>query len=114
MDVLWAGAGPMSGRAVLTALADDALAYNTVVTVLDRLAKKGVVLRERTGRAWTYRPAQDRDAYTAALMLDALGRAGDRTAALMSFARQVDDPDAAALRAALAGERGAGGPDPAS
>jgi predicted transcriptional regulator len=113
MDVLWAGAGPMSGRAVLTALGDAGLAYNTVVTVLDRLAKKGVVRRDRDGRAWTYRAAQGRDAYTAALMLDALGRAGDRTAALVHFARQVGDPDAAALRAALAGERSASEPDPA-
>lgn len=33
------------------------LAYTTVLTVLDRLHKKGVVRRERMGKAHLYRPA---------------------------------------------------------
>jgi BlaI family penicillinase repressor len=31
-------------------------AYTTVMTILDRLAQKGVVAREKKGRAWLYRP----------------------------------------------------------
>jgi predicted transcriptional regulator len=107
MDVLWVAAEPMTGRAVVDALGESGPAYNTVVTVLDRLTRKGVVLRERAGRVWAYRAAAERDAYTAALMLDALDRAGDRTAALVRFAREMSEAEAAALRAALgeAGER---------
>ena len=33
------------------------IAYTTVMTVLDRLAKKDLVTRERDGRAWRYSPA---------------------------------------------------------
>ena len=33
------------------------LAYTTVMTVLDRLAKKGLVKREMKQRAWEYQPA---------------------------------------------------------
>lgn len=35
------------------------LAYNTVMTVMARLASKGVFLREREGRAYRYEPALD-------------------------------------------------------
>ena len=42
------------------------IAYTTVMTVLDRLAKKGLVTRERDGRAWRYLPADTREALTAA------------------------------------------------
>ena len=40
--------------------ADRDLAYTTVMTVLDRLAKKGVAVRSLDGRAWFYRPARSR------------------------------------------------------
>ena len=33
------------------------LAYTTVMTVLDRLARKGVVTRSLTGKAWLYSAA---------------------------------------------------------
>jgi predicted transcriptional regulator len=101
MDVLWAADRPLTGRAVVLALGDDAPAYNTVVTVLDRLVRKGVVVRAMQGRIGVYRAAASRDAYTAALMIQALDRADDRSAALVRFARQVSGPEAAALRAAL-------------
>lgn len=31
-------------------------AYTTIMTVLDRLAQKGIVTRRKKGRAWVYRP----------------------------------------------------------
>lgn len=31
-------------------------AYTTIMTVMDRLARKGIVERRRVGRAWLYRP----------------------------------------------------------
>lgn len=30
-------------------------AYTTIMTILDRLAQKGIVLRRKSGRAWVYR-----------------------------------------------------------
>jgi len=37
------------------------LAYTTVMTVLDRLAKRGAVARQKNGRAFLYEPLMDRD-----------------------------------------------------
>src|SRR5579871_4321549 len=38
------------------------LAYTTIMTVLDRLARRGVVTRRKAGRAFVYAPAVSRDA----------------------------------------------------
>jgi predicted transcriptional regulator len=38
-----------------------ALAYTTVMTLLERLARKGVVTRRKVGRAFLYAPAASRD-----------------------------------------------------
>lgn len=38
------------------------LAYTTVMTVLDRLARRGIVTRRKAGRAFVYAPAVSRDA----------------------------------------------------
>ena len=112
MGVLWDRGSPATVREVVDALHSRELAYTTVMTVLDRLAGKGMALRDRTGRAWRYRPAATREAYVARLMLDALDLAGSRDAALVCFARSVTGPDAEVLRAALAEEADepAGGP----
>jgi predicted transcriptional regulator len=102
MDVLWDRSAPATVRDVADALSDRELAYTTVMTVLDRLAGKGMVERERAGRAWRYRPAAAREAYIAGLMLDALELAGSRDAALVHFARSVTGTEAQVLRDALA------------
>ena len=102
MDVLWDRGAPATVREVADALAARELAYTTVMTVLDRLAGKGMVERERAGRAWSYRPAAPRAEYVAQLMLDALEQAGSKDAALVHFARSVTGDDAEVLRAALA------------
>ncbi|WP_052462694.1 BlaI/MecI/CopY family transcriptional regulator [Nigerium massiliense] len=58
MTVLWHRTSAASVREVHDELsAHRELAYTTVMTVLDRLAKKGIALRELDGRAWFYRPA---------------------------------------------------------
>jgi predicted transcriptional regulator len=38
------------------------LAYTTIMTVLDRLVRKGKLSRRKTGRAFVYRPETSRDA----------------------------------------------------
>jgi predicted transcriptional regulator len=101
MDVLWDRGTPATVREVAEMLHSRDLAYTTVMTVLDRLAGKGMVERDRAGRAWSYRPAASREAFIAQLMLDALDLAGSRDAALVRFARSVSGTEAEVLRAAL-------------
>ena len=126
LQVLWDSPGPVSGRDVLVALAatdgaatDGAgagsagtdggagagapreLAITTVLTVLDRLRRKGLVRRERSGRAHLYEAALSREDYVAGLMLEALGQAPDRGAALTRFLGAASPADADHLRRAL-------------
>lgn len=105
LEVLW-DLRSASGREVHARLADRGgreLAYTTVMTVLDRLARKDVVVRERDGRAFRYAPRRSRAEMTAELMREALdGTGADRDQALVSFVGEASDEDLAALRRALA------------
>ncbi|MWA01990.1 BlaI/MecI/CopY family transcriptional regulator [Actinomadura sp. LD22] len=108
MEVLWAredaGSGAATARDVSRALAHDRdLAHTTVMTVLDRLAKKEFLERERDGRAWRYRPVASRESYVTELMLGALDETGDRDAALAHFVRSVSSDEIDVIRQALAG-----------
>src|SRR5690625_7018340 len=71
MAQLWRSSTPRTVREVHAALEPTRpLAYTTVMTVLDRLAKKGLVTQEREGRAYRYFPARTREQLAADLMLD--------------------------------------------
>lgn len=107
MDALWDNADPLSVRDVLDRLAAGKreLAYTTVMTVLERLHHKELVLRELHGKAWVYRPAHTRAEHTAALMAQALAGSDDRSAALVNFAGELTADDIAALSTALADRR---------
>jgi predicted transcriptional regulator len=102
MTQLWDSSEPRTVRQVHERLSRDRdLAYTTVMTVLDRLAKKGVVTQQRADRAYRYAPAQTREEMTAAIMLDALSATGDQDAALAYFVgRLPPDALAAAIEAA--------------
>lgn len=101
MDILWDSTEPLTVRQVGSHLTNRDLAHTTVMTVLDRLAKKNFAVRQRDGRAWRYQAAANREDYVTELMLHALDQTGDRTAALASFARSVSDYEAQVLRKAL-------------
>ncbi|WP_273699942.1 BlaI/MecI/CopY family transcriptional regulator [Actinomadura graeca] len=107
MEILWAredaGIEAATARDVSRALAGDRdLAHTTVMTVLDRLAKKGFLERERDGRAWRYQPVASREGYVTELMLGALNETGDRDAALAHFVRSVSSDEIDVIRQALA------------
>jgi predicted transcriptional regulator len=103
MEQLWAADEPLTVREVHERLAGTReLAYTTVMTVLDRLAKKKLTERERDGKAWRYKAAAPRAEMAADLMMDALDRAGNRREALVLFVDQVSTEEAALLREALA------------
>jgi len=62
LKALWSlGEGPVSEVRALVA-ASKPLAYTTVMTLLDRLARKSIVSRRKIGRAFVYSPAISRDA----------------------------------------------------
>jgi BlaI family penicillinase repressor len=65
MDVLWAG-NDLAVRDV-QALLPRRVAYTTVMTTLDRLYKKGVLVRRQSGRAFLYSPAATRAQFQAQL-----------------------------------------------
>ncbi len=73
MVLLWRAGEPLTVADVQELLARDRdLAYTTVMTVLDRLAKKGLARRERRGRAWCYEPVDPQHVVLAREMADLL------------------------------------------
>lgn len=59
MGLVWAAPGAVSVREIADGLNEDRrgkLAYTTVMTVMSRLAEKGVLTRVREGRGYRYEP----------------------------------------------------------
>lgn len=82
------------------------VAYTTVMTVLQRLSKKGLAVQSREERAHRYRAAESREQLAAELMLQVLGDLdGDqaRQAALLHFVEGINAAETAAVRSALVG-----------
>jgi predicted transcriptional regulator len=104
MDHLWSAPQAQTVRQVHEALSMQRdLAYTTVMTVLQRLAKKNLVSQIRDDRAHRYLPVHGSDELVA-LMVDALDQAADsgsRQAALVHFVERVGADEAEALRRAL-------------
>lgn len=106
MERLWSWDRPASVREVLEDLQGRrTLAYTTVMTVMDNLHRKGMLVREKDGRAYRYRTVQPRDEYTAAIMGQALASSANPSAALLHFLEAIPADNVALLREAL-GERG--------
>lgn len=102
MDRLWSWDRPVAVREVLEDLQRDRpLAYTTVMTVLDNLHRKRMVMREKDGRAYLYRPTRSREAYTAELMQGVLSKASDRGSTLLRFVEQMSAEEVDELRGFL-------------
>ncbi len=102
MDRLWAWNRPVVVREVLQDLQRDrAIAYTTVMTVLDNLHRKGFAVRQKDGRAYRYRPALTREQHTARVIEQVLASSGDREAALLHFVEQMPAEEVRRLREAL-------------
>lgn len=98
MAVVW-DQGEVSVRDVRDALEPNrSLAYTTVMTVLSRLCKKGILSRRKEGRAYLYAPAASHKT-TAGSMLLALvqrlyrGATGDAIAHLLETEDDVDEAE---------------------
>lgn len=104
LDLLWASDGPMTVAAVHRVLHEERdLAYTTVMTVLDRLAKKKLVGRTLVGRAWEYTPARSQQALVGEELLAALNACPPEVqmGVLRTLVDGLDDAQRRAVRAAL-------------
>ncbi|WP_131103307.1 BlaI/MecI/CopY family transcriptional regulator [Ornithinimicrobium sufpigmenti] len=106
MDALWSHGPDLSVRDVmdrLTEAGSKELAYTTVMTVLDRLAKKGLADRTRDGRAWRYTAAASREELAATAVRSAFDHVqADRRVAMLHFLDDATPAEIDDLRAALA------------
>lgn len=101
LQLLWDHPDGLTAREVVSALSERDLAMTTVLTVLDRLRRKRLVKRHDNARPHRYFAAITREDYIADIMLDALGQAQDRRAALVRFLGGVTMADTDHLRYAL-------------
>ncbi|WP_354641206.1 BlaI/MecI/CopY family transcriptional regulator [Kitasatospora camelliae] len=102
MTRVWQWNRPVTVREVLEDLRSERdIAYTTVMTVLDKLHRKGWLRREQVGRAYRYEPVSSREAYTAALMNEAWATSDNPAAALVHFFGLMSPEQREALRDAL-------------
>lgn len=96
MATLAASDTAMTPAQVRAAVGDD-LAYTTVMTVLARLYDKGLVSREKSGRAFAYRAVAESADLTARQMRRLLDAGDDRAAVLSRFVDVLTAKDEALL-----------------
>jgi len=77
------------------------VAYTTVMTVMGILYGKGVLHREKHGRAWRYWPAEAKEEHDARLMAEALRSGGDHRLTIRRFLERVSDDELASLADAV-------------
>jgi predicted transcriptional regulator len=70
LEVLWQRGTEASVRDVLQEFPQSA--YTTVMTTMERLHRKGALLRRKGGRAFLYRPAETREALESSLVASAI------------------------------------------
>lgn len=107
MDFLWDADSPLTANELRDLLAAPGgidgreLAVTTVLTVLARLEKKGLVARERDIRPHRYSSVTSREEHTVSLMNEALGTVMDREAVLARFIGGISAEEAQSLRQLL-------------
>lgn len=105
MERLWSDSVPQTVREIHGAVSlRRNLAYTTIMTVLRRLADKGLVVQYRDERAFRYAAAHGHDELVAELMLAALDEIADskgRCAALAYFVDTAGAENAQLLQQAL-------------
>jgi predicted transcriptional regulator len=99
MDVIWSQRRPLPVREVRERLHyGRPVAYTTVMTVMTILHGKGVLQREKYGRAWRYWPAEKREEHDARLMAEILRSGGDRRLTLRRFLDRVSADELETIR----------------
>jgi predicted transcriptional regulator len=99
MDVVWSQDRPLLVREVRDRLHyARPVAYTTVMTVMTILHGKGVLSREKYGRAWRYWPQEQRSAHDARLMAEILRSATDSTLTMEEFVSLLSADELTAIR----------------
>lgn len=111
LDALWARGEACTVRDLEPEFAG--VAYTTLMTTLDRLHRKGVLAREKAGRAFSYQPKLTRDALLSSVAGEALtailGARGAELRPVVSFlvdAVRREDREALDALEALVREHG--------
>ncbi len=102
LGILWRADRPLSPAQVTERLGSD-LAYTTVTTILTRLRRKGLVTRDRIGRAFHYRATMSEADLAATRMHTVLEASSDRVATMNRFVGELSPREVRALRAILDG-----------
>jgi BlaI family transcriptional regulator, penicillinase repressor len=80
LKVLW-DRGPSTVRDVMEVLnAERPRAYTSVMSLMNVMADKGLLIREPQGRAFVYRPTDERERTRGRMVGDLLGRVFDGSA----------------------------------
>lgn len=99
LEFLWGQAHAVTVRDVQIALPE--FAYTTIMTTLDRLYRKGLLLRHKGERAYAYQARCTRDELLSELvsrhLSDLLGASQESTVVLSRLVRVVAGTDAALL-----------------
>lgn len=105
MRILWEASEPLSARDIQAVFTGHVPAYTTLMTALERLQKKGDVVRSGDSpRKVRFRAARSGDEHVGRSMMTALDGAGDRQAALLQFAGNLAEEDLDLLRGAITGK----------
>ena len=100
LAALWAAPGPLVPAEVQSAVGGD-LAYTTVMTILVRLHEKGLIERQKSGRAFAYRPVVTENDVVADQVRRLLDRGHSRTAVLQGLVEGLAPGDEKLLRELL-------------
>lgn len=97
MDHVWAHS-PVDAQGLHRQLSDDrSLSLSTVQSTVERLVRKGLLKREKTGRAYTYRPVVSRQELTARMVSELVGSLAVRSGAISGIIDFTDPVDAQTL-----------------
>ena len=87
------------------------LAYTTVMTVLSRLVKKGLLERHKEGKAYLYRPATSKEKLAGSMLRSVVqrlydGATGRAIAHLLESEENVDEAELDRLERLISAKRG--------
>lgn len=92
LEVLWDSA-PLTAQQVYQRVGYTRIGLNTVQSTLERLCRKGLIRREKTGRAYSYSPRTKREELISSLLAD-IERdiaSGDMAAMISGFRAYIDE-----------------------
>ena len=99
VELLWASGKPLAARELVVTL--KGLAYTTIMTTLERLHRKGLVVRHRRGRAFAYQPRWSRSELVkrdfSSRVTELLAAKEGTSALLLAFVQSVGEHDIALL-----------------